>query len=594
VNKKFEVSVLVVMCLFLLVGLSIFSVATAEHSKTWYFAEGYVSDEVVEWLLILNPSNDDAHTDVTLFYEDGIIKSFSKDIPAHSKGGVKLNDYADAGKAFGTRIESNQPIVAQLAHYEPAGCHGSIGSTELARTWYFGEGYVSSEVVEWLGILNPSNDDAHTTITLYYEDGRTEFFSKDIPAHSKGGVKLNDYADAGKAFGTRIDSDQPIVAQLAHYEPAGGHGSIGSTELAKTWYFGEGYVSGEVVEWLGILNPTNEDAHTTITLYYEDGRTEFFSKDIPARSKGGVKLNDYADAGKAFGTRIDSDQPIVIQLAHYEPAGGHGSIGAILKEVIPTPTPTPTLTPSPSPSPTPSPSPSPSPTLIPSPTPTPTPTPTSTITPTPSFTPTPTIAPTPSLSEIIDEELKKLPIGQIVFNPPENMTVGKEERIEVRITQNLTENLTEGLIGLGVPQIEKIKVSTFMNVRLTGDNFDIDRLFIDEEQIVGSDEFTQWAWDVTPLKSGVQVLHLFVAVWIVIDAAEGKRDYPVVDKQICVKVNHIDDNEKIPLWENHIVKAIISIIGMIIAGILVYTITQGPPKIFSKIAENIKEKIGKK
>jgi len=307
VNKKLMVSVLVVMSLFLLVGLSIFSVATAEHSKTWYFGEGYVNDEVVEWL----------------------------------------------------------------------------------------------------NILNPANDDAHTTITLYYEDGNTKSFSKDIPAHSKGGVKLNDYADAGKAFGTRIDSDQPIVAQLAHYEPARGHGSIGSTELAKTWYFGEGYVSGEVVEWLGILNPTNDDAHTTITLYYENGSMETFSKDIPAHSKGGVKLNDYADAGKAFGTRIDSDQPIVIQLAHYEPAGGHGSIGAILKEVIPTPTPTPTPTLTPSltqtPTPTPTSSPTPTPTLTPSPTPStmpaPTTTPTSTSIPILTPTATATSSPTPTPDE---------------------------------------------------------------------------------------------------------------------------------------------------------------------------------------------------
>jgi len=374
------------------------SIGSAELAKSWYFGEGYVSGEVVEWLVILNPSNDDAHTTITLYYEDGRTEFFSKDIPAHSKGGVKFNDYADAEKAFGTKIESDQPIVAQLVHYEPAGGHGSIGSTELAKNWYFGEGYVCGEVVEWIGILNPSNDDAHTTITLYYEDGRTEFFSKDIPAHSKGGVKLNDYADAGKAFGTKIESDQPVVVQLAHYEPAGGHGSIGSTELARTWYFGEGYVSGEVVEWLNILNPTNDDAHTTITLYYEDGRTEFFSKDIPAHSKGGVKLNDYADAGKAFGTRIDSDQPIVVQLAHYEPAGGHGSIGAILREVIPTPTPTltPTLTPTPTPTPTPSPTPTLTPTSSPTPSPTPTPTTTPILTPIPTLTPTATPSPTPT------------------------------------------------------------------------------------------------------------------------------------------------------------------------------------------------------
>ena len=117
------------------------------------------------------------------------------------------------------------------------------------------------------------------------------------------------------------------------------------------------------------------------------------------------------------------------------------------------------------------------------------------------------------------------------------MKVGIEERVEVRLTKDITENLTEGLKGPGAPQIEPIEVGTFMMVTLTGDSFDINALS-SEEQVVKPVGFTEWSWDVTPLTSGRQELHLTVTVRILIPGQdEQKIDWLVMDKQISVEVN---------------------------------------------------------
>ena len=144
------------------------------------------------------------------------------------------------------------------------------------------------------------------------------------------------------------------------------------------------------------------------------------------------------------------------------------------------------------------------------------------------------------------------------------MKVGVKERVEVRITQNITENLTVGLKGQGKPQIEQIKVGTFVRVRLIGANFDIVPLN-SEEQIVGPDEFTQWSWDVTPLKSGLQDLHLTVSVRILIqDLPEQKKDLPVMDKWISVEVNPTYTFKRfIENYGRWIVTTIISVIAII-------------------------------
>jgi len=145
----------------------------------------------------------------------------------------------------------------------------------------------------------------------------------------------------------------------------------------------------------------------------------------------------------------------------------------------------------------------------------------------------------PHLSEIVEDELKKLSPGRILFNPPQEMKVGVKERVEVRIAKTITEDLTLGLKGRGIPQIEEIRVGTFMKVHLTGDNFDIKTLSHEEQPVIG-EGFTQWDWDVIPSKSGIQFLLLTVTVRIKIpNYDEERKDYPVFERRIRVKVNLI-------------------------------------------------------
>jgi hypothetical protein len=167
-----------------------------------------------------------------------------------------------------------------------------------------------------------------------------------------------------------------------------------------------------------------------------------------------------------------------------------------------------------------------------------------TATPGPTAAPLPTSAPVPGtpspgqdLSLLIKQELDKMPVGQMLFNPPAEMEQGRAERIELRLTQNLSEDISQGLKGSGQPEIQPLKIGTFMRARLTGDDFEIKALN-DEEQVVSGDSFTQWAWDVTPLDSGKRTLHLAVTIRIKVGGlGEEHKDYPVIDRDVNVSVN---------------------------------------------------------
>ena len=133
-------------------------------------------------------------------------------------------------------------------------------------------------------------------------------------------------------------------------------------------------------------------------------------------------------------------------------------------------------------------------------------------------------------------ELEKMTFGHIMFNPPEIMKQGKGERIETRIVQDRNIDLVTSLKGKGVPQIEDIRVSELMKVRLSGNAFEIFPLN-EEKQVVEVSDHTEWAWDVTPKKSGKQILHLHVTMIIRLSSNEYSKDHPVLDREIVVKVN---------------------------------------------------------
>lgn len=143
-----------------------------------------------------------------------------------------------------------------------------------------------------------------------------------------------------------------------------------------------------------------------------------------------------------------------------------------------------------------------------------------------------------NLSSTISDELNNLSLGQILFNPPKEMKVGRSERIEVRIIQNLKTDLFENLKGRGIPEVSIEKVAPFMKVKLSGDCFDINALH-EEGQIVSEGGYTEWAWDVLPLKSGSKKLHLLISVRIKLSFGEEKKDFPIIDKDVKVNVNPI-------------------------------------------------------
>jgi hypothetical protein len=150
------------------------------------------------------------------------------------------------------------------------------------------------------------------------------------------------------------------------------------------------------------------------------------------------------------------------------------------------------------------------------------------------------VAPAPSpanASQIVQEELNRLPLGQIVFNPPATMKEETTERVEVRIADAKVANVTANMPGN--IQTAPIQVSTVMSVQLQGTSFHVTPLD-PQDQIVTADGFSQWDFDVMPTTSGDQTLSLTASVEIVVPGmGPQRRAFPVLSRMVHVQVNPV-------------------------------------------------------
>ncbi len=144
------------------------------------------------------------------------------------------------------------------------------------------------------------------------------------------------------------------------------------------------------------------------------------------------------------------------------------------------------------------------------------------------------------ISESIEQEIQNQLPGEILINIPNEMTLSANEKVEIRIAKRI-KNLKKGLRGKGIPEIETIKISPIMKIRLIGYNFDIKALS-DEVQPITNFDFTQWEWEIIPREVGNQSLEVSVSLIIKIPQINETltKDYPVYEKRIKVKVSQFE------------------------------------------------------
>lgn len=144
---------------------------------------------------------------------------------------------------------------------------------------------------------------------------------------------------------------------------------------------------------------------------------------------------------------------------------------------------------------------------------------------------------------ITKEEVR--PKGLIAYSVPNEMQVGEEYSVKVRISKQNDETVL--LVGdREIPisdnikdvKVESITVSPIMSASLLSSKEDFEITTLSTEiQNIDDDGYTEWEWNVSPLQGGENNLKLNVKIRIQEDGKDYYKDITVFERKIKVKSN---------------------------------------------------------
>jgi hypothetical protein len=315
--------------------------ATAGAAPEWYFAEG-AQGFFSTFLLLVNPHATANVAHVTWLRENEPALQRDYNLPPSSRVTIDAASEPElVNRSFGARVVFDQPGAAERSMYFGAspfwsGGHASAGAVAPSTHWLLAEGATGSYFTTFVLVANPGDAPADLTFTWLPTSGSPVTTTKRLEARQRLTVNIADEHPslASAAISTNVVSTVPVVVERAQYWPQPAwheaHNSFGVTESAKKWGLAEGRVGGPRAEQTYILlaNPgTQNAADVTITFLRENGTPVVKTFNVPVSSRFNVAIagpgSDVGElADEAFGARIDSTQPIVVERSVYGNANG--------------------------------------------------------------------------------------------------------------------------------------------------------------------------------------------------------------------------------------------------------------------------------
>ncbi len=318
-----------------------FTVNEAETTyPTWYLAEGTTAWGFTTYISVVNPNDTGVTVDLTYMPTGEASQVQTVEMAANSRATVFPADTLGA-KDFSTKVECREgKTIAADRTMEWTGpgsatpeCHGSIGVTAPAKTWYLPEGSTNWDFETWLLIQNPNAASANCTVTYMIEGQGPVDVVHTVEPNSRATFNMRD--DVGsKDASIKVTSDVPIIPERAMYrnERREGHDSIGTTAPASDYYLAEGTTAWGFTTYVLIQNPNATDTQVNVTYMTGEGPIPHPENPItmPANSRKTIRVNDFLP-DRDFSTRVSGDKPIIAERAMYWDAGSgeacHDSIG---------------------------------------------------------------------------------------------------------------------------------------------------------------------------------------------------------------------------------------------------------------------------
>jgi hypothetical protein len=233
------------------------SLGLGETATRWTFAEGATGDYFELFLLLANPTAEEARGRIR-FLVDGVVVEHPFVVPAFERSTIWVDalgasealiaqnsDYArlaDAAVSSEVVVDNGVGILAERSMWWPGTAatwteaHNSAGVTETGARWALAEGEVGGprNQATYVLVANAEPHDATVRVTLLYEDRDPEVRTYLVAAHSRFNIPLGTAAGGidyftgaiGRRVGVLVESlgttPVPISVERAMYADAAG------------------------------------------------------------------------------------------------------------------------------------------------------------------------------------------------------------------------------------------------------------------------------------------------------------------------------------------------------------------------------------
>ncbi|MCV6636950.1 hypothetical protein [Candidatus Albibeggiatoa sp. nov. NOAA] len=238
--------------------------------NTLYMPEGFLGDEIDEFVALLNTHNQAVNAVCSIYYEDGTGFSFPLTLPPEQRSSFSLKEKGVAFyRPFAMVIEPEKRITATFIHYGAGNIALGANFTPVtSEKWATAQGFFNHEdkIRNYLVGFNPNDEPVKVNVRI---TGATEVFPRDIPvtvaAKSRFSIKLQDHLNTQipeQPIGALVSADKGIVVAMTQYDDFLNEGVLSIAE--PSWghtggYVSEGWLSESGFEVIHVMNPSHKN-----------------------------------------------------------------------------------------------------------------------------------------------------------------------------------------------------------------------------------------------------------------------------------------------------------------------------------------------
>ena len=332
-----------------------------------FYPEGFAGSTINEFLPLANTTGETLHYQVIAraetpqgtaqngftWFRDRVLASGT--IPAHSRGGITISRFGEGGAPspddlvpqgvpYSLEVWATRTITANISHYDFGTSTGESFSEGLATTWAFGEGRKAGDAVQdFLVWSNPNEAPANIAVTFYFQNQAPVTVNVTTDIFRRGGLALAQLPQIpnNSVFSIILESDQPIVAALTHFDQSVATDPMGSSTLGipgKGAAFGilpKANAGAGVTDTISVVNPGTVAAVVNLTLTFDDdtGLQDLERSAVlilPAQSRGTFDLGTIAQLadGRRYTIRYHTNSGVEVHAGWLHSQGFPGIANA--------------------------------------------------------------------------------------------------------------------------------------------------------------------------------------------------------------------------------------------------------------------------